>query len=82
MSIVCVVGGPHASHHALQEAGVMSLTYSEVWGGERVGGASVLADDGGGVALLAGVLAAAARAGHLADGGGEDHLDPAGVVPR
>lgn len=60
----------------------MSLTDSEVGGGERVGGVSVLADDGGGVARLAAVLTAAVDAGHLADSRGEDHFDPAGVVPN
>lgn len=57
------------------------LTHSEVWCGEGVCGVAVLADDGGGVALLTAVLAAAAHAGHLADGGGEDHLYPARLVP-
>ena len=58
------------------------LTHSEVGGGEGVGGMAVLADDGGGVALLAAVLALPPVAGDLADGGGEDHLDAAGVVPH
>lgn len=55
---------------------------SEVGRRQRVRGVAVLADDGGGVPQLAVVLAAAPHARHLADGGGEDHLDPPGVVPR
>lgn len=56
------------------------LTHSEVGRSEGVGSVAVLADDGGGVALFAVVLAAATHAGHLADGGGEDHLDPPRLV--
>lgn len=56
------------------------LTHSEVWSREGVAGAAVLADDGGGVALLAVVVASASHAGQLADGGREDHLDPPRVV--
>lgn len=59
-----------------------SLTYSEVGGSEGVRGMAVLTDDGGGVAQLTVVLAPAPRAGHLADGGCEDHLDPSRVVPH
>lgn len=59
-----------------------SLTYSEVGGGEGVCGMAVLTDDGGGVAQLTVVLAPPPCAGHLADGGCEDHLDPARVVPH
>lgn len=56
------------------------LTHSEVWSREGVCGAAVLADDGGGVALLAVVVASASHAGQLADGRREDHLDPPRVV--
>lgn len=59
----------------------MLLTDSEVGGGECVRSVPVLTDDSGGVALLTAVLTAAIGAGHLADSRGEDHLDPASVVP-
>lgn len=63
-------------------AGQMANNNSEVGGGERVGGVSVLTDDSGGVSLLTAVLTAAVGAGHLADSRSEDHLDPACVVPH
>lgn len=59
----------------------MPLTDSEVGGGEGVRCMPVLTDDSSGVALLTAVLTAVVGAGHLADSRGEDHLDPAGVVP-
>lgn len=55
-------------------------TYSEVGGRQGVGGAAVLADDGGGVSQLTVVVTSASNAGQLADGGSEDHLDPSCVV--
>lgn len=62
-------------------AGQMANNDSEVGGGERVRSVPILTDDSGGVALLTAVLTAAINAGHLADSRGEDHLDPACVVP-
>lgn len=56
------------------------LTHSEVGSREGVCGAAILADDGGGVALLAVVVTSASHAGQLADGGREDHFDPSCVV--
>lgn len=63
-------------------AGKMAYHYSEVGGSEGVRGMAVLTDDGGGVAQLTVVLAPPPCAGHLADGGCEDHLDPSRVVPH
>lgn len=57
-------------------------TNSEVGGRQRVCGVAILTDDGGGVSFLAVVVTSASDAGYLADGGCEDHLDPAGVVAR
>lgn len=62
-------------------AGQMANNDSEVGGGEGVRCMPVLTDDSSGVALLTAVLTAVVGAGHLADSRGEDHLDPAGVVP-
>lgn len=59
----------------------MPLTDSEVGGSKRVRSLPIFTDDSGGVALLTAVLTAAINAGHLADSRGEDHLDPACVVP-
>lgn len=53
---------------------------SEVGGGECVCGAPVLADDGGGVSFLAGVVAATAATRQLADGRREDQFDPTRVI--
>lgn len=59
-----------------------SPTYSEVWRCQRVCGVAVLTDDGGGVSPLTAVVTSAPYAGHFADGGCEDHLDPSCLVPQ
>lgn len=56
------------------------LTYSEVGGCQRVCGVAILTDDGGGVPLLTVVVASASYAGHFANSGCEDHLDPSCMI--
>lgn len=63
-----------------QSGTARELTHSEVRGRQGVGGMTVLADESGGVPLLAAVLTAALGAGHFTDARGKDHLDAASVV--
>lgn len=58
------------------------LTHSKVLCCQSVGSVAIFADQRGGVALLAAVVALPIGARYLADGGCEDHLDAACVVPN
>lgn len=67
-------------HAGTMDWDLTKLPHSEVRGRQGVGGMTVLADESGGVPLLAAVLTAALGAGHFTDARGKDHLDAASVV--
>lgn len=77
-ALAFVAGSALSSIHTRQ----VTDDHSKVLCCQSVGSVAIFADQGGGVALLAAVVALPIGARYLADGGCEDHLDAACVVPN
>lgn len=75
-ALAFVPGSALSSIHARQVAD----HHTEVLRCQSVSGMAIFTNKGGGVPLLAAVVALSFRARHFADGGREDHLDTARVV--